>query len=118
MLHYQYVLLAYAYSPEQDAAFPIAAIAVMENAPASNLTLYVLEDWQKRVREDHQEYLRELFEDWAGALNDEALAVMPRLGTLSVGPLRTAEAGKCDENEFVPKVSQFLVFPYIKLSGV
>jgi len=111
------VLLAYANTPEQGAALPIAVIAVQEAAPASNLSLYVLDEWQKRVRESHQAYLRDLFGEWVATRNDNALEVMTNLSALSTGPLRTVDAGECNENEVVRKVSDFLGFGYMKLEG-
>jgi hypothetical protein len=108
LLRYGFVLLAYAGRPEEEASFPIAVACVALESVVRNAVLFIRDDWERRVQENHREYIEDTFQDWEELLSSSSGGIPPILLELSVGPFRTVEEGECDEQDISARVRALL----------
>ena len=106
------MLIAYAERPEAEAAFSMAAVCVPLDSRIGNAALFIRRDWEEHVRESHREYIESTFRDWKQLLDASPGVIPPRLGDLSVGPLRTVGDGECEEQDLTKHVGSFLQGSY------
>ena len=71
------------------------------------LKIHIKEGWESGFEPAEREYLRELMKDWRDASGDRVDAVLDELAELSVGPLRTVEAGVADAGKLARLMEPF-----------
>jgi hypothetical protein len=106
------VLLAYAEGPYEEAPFPIAAVCVPFSSEAGNAVLFVGNDWEKTVKDNHRNYIEDSLQDWANWMENHPGMIPPNMLDLSVGPFRTVRDGECDEQDLTARVEGFLTGLY------
>ena len=116
-MHYTYVLLAYAGSPDEEPSFPIAVVCVPLD-PTVPGALYIKSDWERQVKENHGSYIQDSFHDWLQLLERNAGVILPQIADLSVGPFRAVGDGECEEQEVMTRVEGFLMKPYRRFTSM
>jgi hypothetical protein len=109
------VSLAYASQAEKGHAIPIAVVFASSASPSLWGPIFIREGWQEAVKETHQAYLDDVFQEWAQPPAGITHAMMSRLLELSVGPLRTVEVGECSEHELIQRAETFLDHSFQRL---
>lgn len=104
---YRYVLFAYAGGPHEDVSFPIAAVCVPFGPEAGNAVIFVRNDWEKSVNDNHKNYIEDSLQDWADWLESQPGIIPPNILDLSVGPFRTVQVGECDEQHLLAVMEGF-----------
>lgn len=116
ILRYQYVLLGYAASPNEESSSPIAVVCVVPGSTTGEGALFVRREWQRYVGENHLDYIGDTFDEWATLLRVNPTAMLQVVLELSVGPIRTVKDGECDEHDLVAHVEAFLQGMYRRLA--
>jgi hypothetical protein len=118
LLHYAYVLLAYAGSPDEEPSFPIAVVCVPLEPTVPGGALYIKGDWERQVKGSHRSYIQDSFHDWLQLLERNAGVILPQITGLSVGPFRAVGDGECEELEVMTRVEGFLMKPYRRFTSM
>ena len=109
---YRYVLFAYAGGPHEDVSFPIAAVCVPFGSEAGNPVIFVGNDWEKTVNDNHRNYIDDSLQDWTSWMESQPGVIPPNVLDLSVGPIRTVQEGECDEQQLSAVIEAFFTGLY------
>jgi hypothetical protein len=79
--------------------------------------LFVGNDWEKKVKQDHRSYIEDSFQDWACWMESNLGELPPNILDLSVGPFRTVQDNECDEQDLIARVERFFTGLYRRFAS-
>lgn len=87
---HRFVFLHFVSGSDEGFREPIPLLIVHGNG---KLQIHIAANWESRLNKMDRDYLDGLQNDWRNASTKEIPAILDQLAELSVGPLRTVEAG-------------------------